>query len=130
MLLGGYGVAAGSNKGLEMTASSLRYAPAFGSGSGLAFGGPRGGGRWDVGPTSVGGGGDARSVAPRPGVGGGRAPWDRDPVPKAPRPTPHRTTPWSRPRQWELLLMRQSVHGAAAHRERSALSREKNSIVQ
>ena len=45
MLLGGYGVAAGSNKGLEMTASSLRYAPAFGSGSGLAFGGPRGGGR-------------------------------------------------------------------------------------
>src|SRR5215813_2720594 len=49
------------------------------------------GGRWDVIPTSVGGVGGARSVARRSGVGGMRAPWARDTVPKAHRPTPHRT---------------------------------------
>ena len=40
MLLGCYGVAAGSNKGLELTASSVCscLAPASGSNSGLAFG--------------------------------------------------------------------------------------------
>jgi hypothetical protein len=39
MLLGCYGVAAGSNKGLELTASSVRscLAPASGSSSGLAL---------------------------------------------------------------------------------------------
>jgi hypothetical protein len=31
-----------------------------------------------------------------------------------------RTKQWSRPRQWQRVPMRQSVHGAAAHRERSA----------
>ena len=40
MRLGCYGVAAGSNKGLELTASSVRscLAPASGSSSGLALG--------------------------------------------------------------------------------------------
>src|SRR5262249_53008093 len=57
------------------------------------------GGRREVIPTSVGGVGGAGHVAPRPGVGGVQAPWDRASVPKAPRPPPHRTTHWSRPPQ-------------------------------
>ena len=74
-----------------------------------AFGGPRGGGRRDVVPTSVGGG--ARSVAPGPGVSGGRAPWERGAVATSKAPTtPEQRTGADRP-QRPLFPVRRAGSG-------------------